>query len=328
MPIPLMQFLAQTAVSPEMFSGWGTSTPPPDASPSANVPNVFDISQFAGGAPGANPFNYGNMPNWFSQTYDPFQYSVPQGTTGGNIASEAVSVTGPPGPQYPGGQFDPSAYYGISTPVLQATGAPGGGGGPGGGGAPGGGGVPNLNVQWPGGNVGGVPMDTAWDNFINAITGPGYSSPDYLASIGYVPGAGGTMWPGSLIPAGASPSAFQFGVLGGGGFGNQATSGGNLGNMGSALGALYLRHLMKGDYTTPQEWGQMQGLWGGTAPGLRPIPGQTGPLNFTQNRALEQYWGDIFRNRGYIFFPSTGRGDGRVPGGGERTPHGAPTAAA
>ena len=82
---------------------------------------------------------------------------------------------------------------------------------------------------------------------MNALQAPGYSSAPYLYSIGYVPGAGGTMWPGSGVFTGgafASPP---------GGIGLPGLGQGSYGNLMPNMLRNYpgLRRMM-----TPEEWAQ------------------------------------------------------------------------
>ena len=108
--------------------------------------------------------------------------------------------------------------------------------------------------------------------------------------------------PGILSPPGGIP----IGPLG--------AMGGDLGGFGGVIGASYLRHLMKGFYTSPYIYGEEKGLWGG-------INGKMGPWqqvwpSWQSLHASEVYWGNLFRNRGYIFSPSAGSPETSVPGSG------------
>ncbi len=168
-----------------------------------------------------------------------------------------------------------------------------------------GGGIPEREAEyWTGPETGtergDVPERVPNDPGSYGLTVMGSGGIPILQGDSYFVSSGG---PGILSPPGGIP----IGPLGG--------SGGDLGNFGGAIGASYLRHLMKGIYTSPYLYGEEKGLWGG-------ITGKMGPWqqqwpSWQSLHATEVYWGNVFRERGYIFAPQSGegwRGTGGGPG--------------
>jgi len=180
------------------------------------------------------------------------------------------------------------------------------------------------NVGWTGGPTGQpAPPATAvgespWGGWGQPAGFFGVPNPPNIGEFGVnaPPIYGGTIQINAPAYAGGPPTTGGPTVPAPGGMGGiyGGGSGGNLGGIGGRLGLSYLQHLMKGIYTTPYQYGEMKGLRGAYGSG-KMIDWAHGMKlvdwpSYKDYHANEVYWGNIFRQRGYIYPPQQGSGGG------------------
>ena len=196
-------------------------------------------------------------------------------------------------------------------------------------------------------NAVGQGAQDLWSNILND---PRNTDPAYLASIGYEemgPEGSGFMMPfGVAGPSMGSTDVGTYGAINAGSYFHGGASAGAQHGATSVAGATAggggppvqlsryttpgayndLRRWMGGRYTTPQSYGATQAL--------APNPFSSGPASIeTPYQTLlsnQQYWGDQFKQRGYILPPTPASPGPQFPGGGRQTlsrgtpPHASP----
>ena len=196
-------------------------------------------------------------------------------------------------------------------------------------------------------NAVGQGAQDLWSNILND---PRNTDPAYLASIGYEemgPEGSGFMMPfGVAGPSMGSTDVGTYGAINAGSYFHGGASAGAQHGATSVAGATAggggppvqlsryttpgayndLRRWMGGRYTTPQSYSATQAL--------APNPFSSGPASIeTPYQTLlsnQQYWGDQFKQRGYILPPTPASPGPQFPGGGRQTlsrgtpPHASP----
>lgn len=292
--------------------GYPGGEPTPAPTPTPYDPYAGPSDVLMGGPPTPTPGPFTPPPGPMGM-YDP---SFPYGGAGPGAGPQVIlnqpqaPAAIPPPYQFPG-YVDPNLYPPGQAPVapMPEPEAPpqlaGGGGVPGPGGGAGPGAAPPPPAMEGPGPWGGWGEPAGYFGVPESPNIGEFGAPTSVAFGGGVPGSFGT----GVVAPGASgmPLPGSFAGLGAG-------SGGTLGGLGGILGMQYLQRLMKGIYTSPYLYGEMKGLGGAYGhPGMHFAPGARGGLapfqSYKDYHANELYWGNVFRQRGYILPPQQrGRG--------------------